>query len=299
MSKSQKSAISIILCAFMLVSFIGCNANNESEDAAELQSDINNVQSQIDEIVDENSQVEAGAYVTPDESCFSWEEVDDGVAVTGYIGQDTTIIIPEQLGGLPVVEIKAGTFNEVAITGVQLPDSLKTIGEKAFYYCTSLIELKLGSDTTVIGNQACEGCMSLRNVFFNEGLININDYGFGYCASLTSVTLPSTLNSIGSGAFGLSGLENITIPGSVESIGMGAFDSCNSMKTVVIESGVNTIESTAFEGCSVLSKVEVPATVTKIGSRAFNQCEKITIYAPSGSYAETYAADNNLAFHVL
>ena len=48
-----------------------------------------------------------------------------------------------------------------------------------------------------------------------------------------------------------------------------------------------------------LEKVLIPASVTEIGEDAFKDCEKLTIFAPGGSYAETYAGENGIHFSAI
>ena len=66
--------------------------------------------------------------------------------------------------------------------------------------------------------------------------------------------------------------------------------------TVDIEYGVHTIGESTFMCCSSMEKIVIPETITEIGADAFYGCSKLTIYAPAGSYAETYAKENNIPF---
>ena len=88
-----------------------------------------------------------------------------------------------------------------------IPDSVTSIGDWAFYGCTSLTRVTIGNSVTSIG-----------------------DCAFGYCESLTSVTIGNSVTSIGNYAFyNCTGLTNITIPNSVTSIGYDAFYNCNNL----------------------------------------------------------------------
>jgi hypothetical protein len=97
----------------------------------------------------------------------------------------------------------------------------------------------------------------------------------------------------------------ITIPGQIGGIpvdmGERVFQNSPFVKTVIIEDGVEKIGAYSFSGCSKLRDVYVPASATdfgKYGSAFYREPrqEPFTIHAPAGSYAETYAKENNIPF---
>jgi len=292
--KTLKRISTLLICLALALTVVGCGENKT--DKEDLGNEIDNVQSQIEDTAKENSKNKVGNYVTPDESDFTFEDVSNGVAITGYSGTDKAVIIPDTLAGKDVVEIKSGSFNNAGVVGIKLPQPMEVVTEKAFYYCTTLLEVHLGKNTTSIGAQVFEGCIALENVYLNDNLEEIGTQAFGYCSLLKTVDLKSALKKIGTGAFCLSGIENITIPSSVEMIDESAFATCSTLEKVVIKDGVKNIGREAFSGCEKLKSVEIPASVTEIGSRAFAQSNNAVITAPSGSAAETYATENGVTF---
>ena len=144
-----------------------------------------------------------------------------------------------------------------------------------------------GSDSTVTVPSTING-MSVTG---------IGDYAFRGCSSLTSVTIPNGVTSIGQRTFyDCSSLTSITIPDSVKSIGSYAFYDCSSLTSVTIPNSVTSIGYEAFSGCSSLTSITIPDSVTGIGSYAFSGCNNLTISGLSGSYAQTYAKNNNIKF---
>lgn len=89
---------------------------------------------------------------------------------------------------------------------------------------------------------------------------------------------------------------DVSIPVGVTTIGWKAFSDCSNLQTVHIPDGVTEIEVLAFRGCSNLQTVHIPDSVTTIGEEAFYNCDALTIHIPAGSYAETYAKENNIPF---
>ena len=75
----------------------------------------------------------------------------------------------------------------------------------------------------------------------------------------------------GSSFSGCSSLTSVTIPNSVTSIGDRAFRDCSSLTSVSIGNGVTSIGSNTFSGCSGLTSVTIPNSVTSIGDYAFSE----------------------------
>ena len=107
-----------------------------------------------------------------------------------------------------------------------IPDSVTSIGDYAFYGCSSLTSIIIPDSVTSIGNRAFMDCTSLTSVTIPDGVTSIGDYAFSGCSSLTSITIPKRVTSIGDKAFG----------------------SCNSLKVVAFLGEKPSINSSAFAG---------------------------------------------------
>ena len=104
--------------------------------------------------------------------------------------------------------------------------------------CNAIIETTTNtliagcSNTTIpnsissIGDAAFWGCSSLTSVTIPNSVTSIGDWAFSYCSSLISITIPNSVTSIGNSAFDGCSLTSVTIGNSVTSIGDGAFDGC-------------------------------------------------------------------------
>lgn len=218
------------------------------------------------------------------------------------------------------------------LVSVQLPASLTEIGTAMFHSCYLLTTVKFAenSQLTTLGNAAFFSCSSLSYIVLPDSLTIIGDYAFTYCRQLYELNLPSSLTSIGDMAFeripltdiqlpeGLLTIgnnvfdqyqKNIIVPNTVTSIGYGNFDNVkipndhsnlyvqgkcliNRITKTLIDTfdgfilpndgSITAIGEHACENRDVIA-LEIPQGVTYIGESAFSGCNKLTsVTLPEG-----------------
>ena len=160
-------------------------------------------------------------------------------------------------------------------------DCVTSIASSTFSGQTSLVRLNSDTDgvfnipdsVTSIGNSAFWGCSSLTNISIPSSITSINDDTFRFCGNLTGITIPSGVTTIGHSAFrGCYSLTSIVIPDSVTTIDKVAFQDCTSLTSCTIGRGVNYINigyngETIFTGCTNLSELYIDKSV--LGYRWF------------------------------
>lgn len=104
---------------------------------------------------------------------------------------------------------------------------------------------------------------------------SIEDGAFSSCASLNSITLPSTIVTIGNQAFQGTALHDIVIPNSVTSIGSAAFSHCAKLRNITQSQSITTISESTFYNCTALRSLTVPSNVAHIGNNAFQNCTNL------------------------
>ena len=108
--------------------------------------------------------------------------------------------------------------------------SVTTIGDGAFYDCSSLTSVVIPNSVTTIGDHAFSGCNNLTSVVIPNSVTTIGSFAFYRCSSLTSVVIPNSVTTIGDHAFsGCNNLTSVVIPNSVTTIGSFAFFGCNNL----------------------------------------------------------------------
>ncbi len=190
---------------------------------------------------------------------------------------------------------------------IELSENIEEIGANAFNSCEILTKIKLPDALKTLGFGSFSDCVNLREVSFGEKLERIEADAFSGCGGLTRITLPASLEKIGGSAFSdCYSLRELTIQGNTSSIGSYAFYGCKSLAQVSLSPKLETIKSAAFASCRKLKTVLIPKSVTKIGGKAFGyytneNCDFIkeknfTIKGCKGTAAEEYAKKNGFKF---
>ena len=166
------------------------------------------------------------------------------------------------------------SFRNKNIELYAIPDSVISIGDRAFSGCRSLSSIVIPNSVNSIGDRAFFGCRSLSCIVIPDSVTNIGEGAFSGCSSLSSIVIPNSVTSIEKGAFYYcSSLSSIVIPDSVTSIGDTTFANCHSLSSIVIPSSVTSIGKCAFSYCRSLSEIVIPSSVTSIGDSAFHKCK--------------------------
>ena len=185
--------------------------------------------------------------------------VKDGEAILG--GGDFIRAIPKSTSGTITIPLTLGGY------------PVTSIGDNAFDGCSSLKGVTIPDSVTRIERSAFYGCRSLTSVTIPDGVTRIERSAFEDCWSLTSVTIPDSVTSIEGKAFeNCWSLTSVTIPNSVTYIGWDAFSCCRSLTSVTIPNSVTSIGDSTFKGCRSLTSVTMPNSVTDIGDSAFSYC---------------------------
>ena len=183
------------------------------------------------------------------------------------------------------------------MTSIEIPNSVTSIRDSAFYHCSSLTSIEIPNSVTSIGGRAFSNCTSLTSIAVDAGNTKydsrndcnaiIKTASNTLVAGCQNTIIPNSVTSIGNYAFyGCDSLTSIQIPNSVTSIGECTFSDCSSLTSIIVDSGntkydsrngcnaiIETASNTLIAGCQ---NTIIPNSVTSIGDGAFEGCESLT-----------------------
>ena len=184
--------------------------------------------------------------------------VTDGKATITDVDESISgdVVIPSTLGGYPVT----------------------SIGDSAFYKCSSLTSVTIGNGVTRIGNYAFHTCGNLTSIIIPNSVTSIGTFAFEDCNSpidvyITDLSAWCNINFVGLAANPLFYTGNLYLNGDL-------------VTELVVPQGVTAIRSAAFYNCDSLTSVTIPDSVTSIDGSAFDGCSKLTKVYYTGSAAQ-------------
>ncbi|MBR5152857.1 MAG: leucine-rich repeat domain-containing protein [Clostridia bacterium] len=229
-----------------------------------------------------------------------------------------------------ISRIGSNSFNSFTqLINVEMSDSVQSIGDGAFMFCARLSSVATPNKLQIIENNAFLYCSALHSFDLPDGVVSIGNRAFEDC-ELETVIIPSTVVSIGGGAFSsnnkLTAFEvapsnlyylseggvlfnksknvlvmypagknekTYVIPNTVEIIKENAFSFCNKLEFVIFPQGLHIIEDGAFQYCNSLNEVYLPDGIMKIGIETFAGCSSLSkVVLP-----ETVTLIDDRAFH--
>jgi hypothetical protein len=230
-----------------------------------------------------------------------------GIGATAFLGANiTSVTIPNS-----VTNIDSHAFAScLSLTNVTLSTNLLSIGQQAFSECPSLRAFAIPASVLDAGNLTFwhdtflaridvgaenPNYRSVDGVLFDksqttlltyppahgpsfnipDGTIAIDNYALSDAASLTNISIPASVTTIGWEAFQNTGLTQIVIPDTVKTLGNLAFSGCTNLGGAVIGNGITNIDFGTFSGCLNLTNVSIPAGVVEIGNSAFASCVRL------------------------
>ena len=188
------------------------------------------------------------------------------------------------------------------ISEIVLPDGLTSIGDYAFYGCSSLTGVTIPEGVIGINSHAFTGCSSLASVTIPSSILGIGDSAFDGCDQVTKVYIEdldwwlwlpdSDGRSLPHGDLYLNGklVEELIVPDSITAIRHSMFKNMRGLLQLSLPYGLLEVGDSAMENCSGLISVTFPSTVTSIGAAALKGCSALNRIRFNG-VAPTIAAD--------
>ena len=189
-----------------------------------------------------------------------------------------------------------------------VPDTVKTIGDFAFYGTKALESINIPDSVTNIGTDAFGECSGLKEVVIPDSVTSMGEAVFYKCTSLEKVKLSVNITSPNPAVFQYcSSLKEVVLPESMKFISFFMFSYCKEITNIVLPDKLNSILRSAFQNCDNLKNITIPKNVTTIQdyalgyyydeqSATYKKYDDFTISGYAGSKAQEYAEANKIRF---
>lgn len=150
-------------------------------------------------------------------------------------------------------------------------------------YANAIRKIEIGNNMNIT-NYAFYVCTSLSTITMTSSVTTIGVYTFYSCFNLVSLTIPPGVTRLYEYAFSrCRSLLNVSIPLSIKAFHPNSFIQCYSLSSINIPSGVTNISDSSFQQCYSLLSINIPSSVTRIGSDVFRECVSLlNIVLPAG-----------------
>lgn len=163
---------------------------------------------------------------------------------------------------------------DTALTEIPDLSQVTSIGDRAFYGCSALKTVDLHSVTTM-GYGAFQGCDALSGEIDLSNLEVIPGHAFCYDPNITSVITCPTLRSIGDWAFIWADISTISLPETLNSIGTYTFYKASLSGTVALPDSLTQLGASAFSGCEEVNAIQIGSGLKDIPANAFAGCTNL------------------------
>ncbi|ELP85876.1 hypothetical protein EIN_163070 [Entamoeba invadens IP1] len=167
-------------------------------------------------------------------------------------------------------------FEEVDLSTLEIPNTVKTIGEKCFCNMKNLIIVTLSTKLLSIGKSAFEGCEKLRTIKIPDTITSLHNFTFNCCCSLAEIKLSQNLEVLGELSFGnCTSLCSIELPNKIKELQKSCFIFCTSLKKIILPTQLSKIGKHCFEECNQLKTIEIPSKVERLAHFSFERCSSL------------------------
>lgn len=194
--------------------------------------------------------------------------------LTGYSGSEMELAIPETIDGYSVTALGEALFTYAkGPESIVIPKTVTSFNKYTFYFSTIIKDVTVAEENPMFS--------SIDGVLFNKAQTEL--LYFPVAKAAESYVVPEGVTAIAENAFQKTTVSSVTLPSSLKTIGAYAFNTNRVLREIVIPEGTVSIGASAFRNCDMLKTASLPDSVTDLGTGVFYQCGALEqIRLPNG-----------------
>ncbi len=193
--------------------------------------------------------------------------------------------------GTKLIQYPAGKAEKEYV----IPNSVVTIDDDAFYCCFNLTSVTVPNSVVSIGANAFYSCSGITSLQIPNSVTSIGDFAFVGCKNLTEITIANDNKNY---------ISENGVLFNKEKTKLIQYPIGKTEETYIIPNSVTSVAGGAFAFCDNITSVTIPSSVVDIDAATFvggplDSCDNLTLQVYSGSYAESYAKENNIKYKII
>jgi len=216
--------------------------------------------------------------------CINLESYEVSSENTKYVAVDGVLFTKDMTELTAYPAGRAGSY--------AIPEGIKPIADKAFYYSRGLTSVDIPDSVTNIGASAFSACTGLEEMYVPDSVVSLGQSVFSQCSNLKKAVIGNGVTTLPNSVFGFCGeLIDLTLSDNIAVINDFAFGDCFKLTEIVLPRSLNRLGDRIFP-YTVLRVFFTGDAPSHIGGECFKDCKLVAYYDDTNPTWTQYSGTN-------